>query len=370
VGQKALASMERSSRTSRKAEELQSYCRQGRNVLNQVYFCVRGETYFVIRSYLPFCTSKARTPLKDNSSAMRVHHKLVLYIVTIGCLLFTNSAGIIYTKTEDSDILEPGILHADKNDQNFRLQSMQMLQSLSDVHNGLKTLDIRSQIFKRRLVFHADGDEDEDDGSLQDELEYNAKKLAAQQQAAAAAARDRDKSNGYPHDGNDGIVPAKFSVDGSGAGAGTGTGGKIASHESGTSSSWSSIYKSAIAASNGLANLVILCVLLCCTLTLFLTICFDDPCGCEDACIALTMDRDSLLEVVTEDEGERIGLLQSERSKEERLGDGNGCSRRGRGGGVGTSAEPSYGYRDSRLFKRPEDVLRIPAEDLAGSFSV
>ena len=44
---------------------------------------------------------------------------------------------------------------------------------------------------------------------------------------------------------------------------------------------------------------LILCVVAC-----------DDPCGCEDYLLVRLMDRDSLMMVVEEDEGERIGLLQ------------------------------------------------------------
>lgn len=44
---------------------------------------------------------------------------------------------------------------------------------------------------------------------------------------------------------------------------------------------------------------------------LILVACLMDPCGCEDFLVTRMIDRNSLMEVVSEDHGERIGLLDS-----------------------------------------------------------
>ena len=82
-----------------------------------------------------------------------------------------------------------------------------------------------------------------------------------------------------------------------------------------TSSSSQTIFDSVVAASNGLVNLCVIAFLIMLSITLMLCACLNDPCGCEDILISNMIDRNSLMVVVYDEEGERIGLLSDQQDR-------------------------------------------------------
>jgi hypothetical protein len=62
----------------------------------------------------------------------------------------------------------------------------------------------------------------------------------------------------------------------------------------------------------GMFNFIILGVMISMTVCLLLCACLNDPCGCEELLLATMIDRDCVMEVVHDSDGERIGLLSDE----------------------------------------------------------
>ena len=69
-------------------------------------------------------------------------------------------------------------------------------------------------------------------------------------------------------------------------------------------------YKGALTMAGGLANLVVISTGFFLIGLMVCIAAFDDPCGCENYLLLRLIDQDSLMVVVEEEEGERIGLLQ------------------------------------------------------------
>jgi hypothetical protein len=82
---------------------------------------------------------------------------------------------------------------------------------------------------------------------------------------------------------------------------------------------FSLIIASVLVTFNGLFNFIIFVTSVFIMLVVFIILCMNDPCNCEDWVVERMIDRDQLMIVVdeAEDEGERIGLLAEEQSRRE-----------------------------------------------------
>ena len=74
--------------------------------------------------------------------------------------------------------------------------------------------------------------------------------------------------------------------------------------------SFSAFYQGALTMAGGHVNLLVISAGFFLIGLILCLAAFNDPCGCEDYLLVRLIDRDSLMVVVEEDEGERIGLLQ------------------------------------------------------------